>query len=75
MNFQYHMIACIDHVSQWYKVVFQPEDAFSEFAVKVQLSWSNNVHEECDTLRQIVFGLNTQFIVCILVWQFGWSFI
>ena len=39
-NFQCHMIAHIDCVSQWQKVLFQPHDIYPEFAVKAQLSWS-----------------------------------
>ena len=41
-NFQCHMIACIDCVSQWQKVLFQPHDIYHEFAAKAQLSWSKN---------------------------------
>ena len=40
MNFQCHMIACIDCVSQWQKVLFQPHDIYPEIAAKAQLSWS-----------------------------------
>ena len=40
MNFQCHMIACIDCVSQWQMVLFQPHDTYPEFAAKAQLSWS-----------------------------------
>ena len=42
------MIARIDCVSQWQKVLFQPHDIYPEFAAKAQLSWSKNV--------QIVLG-------------------
>ena len=35
-NFQCHMIACIDCVSQWQKVLFQPHDIYPEFAAKAQ---------------------------------------
>ena len=56
MNFQCHMIAHIDCVSQKKKVLFQLHDIFPEFAAKAQLSWSKNVHEECDTPWQIELG-------------------
>ena len=55
-NFQCHLIAHIDYVSQWQKILFQPHAIFPEFAAKAQLSWSKNVHEEHDAPWQIVLG-------------------
>ena len=42
------MIAHIDCVSQWKKILFQPHDVFPEFGGKAQLLWSKNIHEESD---------------------------
>ena len=71
MNFKCHMIANIDCVSQWQKVLFQPHDILPEFAANHQLTWSKKVTEEHDAC-QIVFNPKTQFIVHLLVWLFGW---
>ena len=73
MNFQCHMIAHIDCVSQWQKVLFQPQYTYPEFAAKAQLSWSKNVSEEHDAPWQIVLASRNPVHVCLLVWQFGWS--
>ena len=55
-NIQCHLIAHIDCVSQWQKVLFQPHDIYPEFAAKAQLSWSKTVNEECDAPWQIALG-------------------
>ena len=67
------MIAHFDCLSQWQNVLFQAHDIFPEFATKAQLSWSKNVNEECDTPWRLCWDPKTQFIVCLLVWLFGWS--
>ena len=64
--FQGHIIARIDCVSQWQKVLFQPHDIYPEFAVKAQLSWSKNVNEERDAPWQIVLESNNP-VNCVFI--------
>ena len=58
------MIAHIDCMSQWQKVLFQPHDIYPEIAAKAQLSWSKNVNEECDPLADCV-GIQNPSSLCV----------
>ena len=65
-NFQVHMIAQIDDVSQWKRDAFKPHEDFPEYAAKSRLAWSKNVSEERDAPWQIVLGCRDP-LFCVFI--------
>ena len=65
-NFQMHMLARVDDVTQWRKEFFKHHDRFPNFAARARLAWSKNVRQEGDAPWQILLGsLNPLFCVFV----------
>lgn len=56
INYQFHMIARVDDVSQSLRINLQPHDRFPTMAMKSRLSWSKNVLEERDAPYQSILA-------------------
>ena len=70
-NFQIHMMARIDDVSQWRKDNFAVHDLYTEFAAKSKLRWSKNVNTEEDAPWQIILGSSNSkscVFISIAIW-------
>jgi hypothetical protein len=64
VNFQFHLIACVDDSTQLVLEHIQVHDSFPS-ALKTRLNWSKNVDNEQDAPWQIVLGsLNP--VYCVL---------
>ena len=66
LNFQFHLIARIDNMTQVLSSNLRAHDSFPTNALKTRLNWSENVHEEQDAPWQMVLGC-MDTVYCVLV--------
>jgi hypothetical protein len=64
VNFQFHLIACVDDSTQLVLEHIRVHDSFPS-ALKTRLNWSKNVDNKQDAPRQIVLGLLNP-VYCVL---------